>query len=187
MERSTTQRVGTGVKPPLGGCFQPPAAVLAGPLGQGLAVVAGIGQDEAKSLKSLLSQLLQGCLAADPVVFVGRPDVGGQQQAAGVDEELALAALDFFVSVKALVQYAPLAAFDGLRVEHGHARARLPGRGRVLAVAAHQRLVERCPAPVGLPAPEIVVDQRKGWKFARQEPSLAAALGEVKQRIDNQA
>ena len=36
-------------------------------------------------------------------------------------------------------------------------------------------------------APEIVVDQRKGWKFARQEPPLAAALGEVKQRIDNQA
>ena len=62
-----------------GGRFQAPAAVLPGPLGQGLAVVAGIGQDEIKSLKSLLGQLFQGFLAADPVVFVGRPDMRGQE------------------------------------------------------------------------------------------------------------
>ena len=134
-----------------------------------------------------MGQLLQGGFAADPVVFLGWADVRGQQQAAGVDDELALAALNFFMAVKAFVQYAPLAAFDGLGVEHCHAWAGLPRRGRTLAVAPHQGLVEPGPASVGLPAPEIVVDQRKGWKFARQEPPLAAALGEVKQRIDNQA
>ena len=110
MERSTTQRVDGGnaaaTRQP-GGCFQPPAAVLAGPLGQGLAVVARISEDEVQALKALLGQLLQGCFAAHPVVFLGWDDVRGQPQAAGVDDELALAALDFFVAVKAFVCTTP--------------------------------------------------------------------------------
>ena len=164
-----------------------PAAVVPSPLGLGLAVVASIDQYQVQALKALLGQVLQGGFAADPVVFVGRPDMGGEQQAAGVDDELALAALDFFVAVKAFVQHALLAAFDGLGIEHRHARTRLPRRGRALAVAAHQGLVEPRPAPVRLPAPKIVVDQWERRKLVRQEPPLATALGEVKQRIDNQA
>ena len=54
-------------------------------------------------------------------------------------------------------------------------------------MAAHQGLVEPGPKPVRLPAPEIVVDQWKRRKLARQEPPLAAALDQAKQRIDNQA
>ncbi|NRT18721.1 hypothetical protein HNP98_001542 [Hymenobacter sp. 9A] len=59
-----------------------------------MADVAGIGQDEVRPLKTPLGQLLQGRLAANPVVFVGRPDISGPEQAADVDDELALAALD---------------------------------------------------------------------------------------------
>ena len=150
-----------------GGRFQPPTAVVPSSLGQELAVVAGVGQYEAQSLKSLLGQVLQGCFAADPVVLVGRTDVGGQQQAARINQQLALAALDFFVTVEAFVHHPPLAAFDGLRVEHGYARAGLSGRRGPLAVAAHQGLVELRPAPVRLPAAEIVVDQREGRKLVR--------------------
>ena len=77
--------------------------MVPGPLGLVLAVVAGVGQYEAQSFKSLLSQVLQGCFAADPVVLMGRPDVGGQQQAARINQQLALAALDFFVAVEVFV------------------------------------------------------------------------------------
>ena len=63
MERSTPQRSGprgkaaTALHPE--GRLQSPAAVLPGPPGQGLSVVAGISQDEAKALNSLLDQLLR--------------------------------------------------------------------------------------------------------------------------------
>ena len=85
--------------------------MVPGPLGLVLAVVAGVGQYEAQSFKqyeaqsfkSLLGQVLQGCFAADPVVLMGRPDVGGQQQAARINQQLALAALDFFVAVEVFV------------------------------------------------------------------------------------
>ena len=81
------------------------------------------------------------------------------------------------MAVAAFVRHPPLAALDGLRVEHGYARARLTGRRGPLAVAAHQGLVEPGPAPVRLPAPEIVVNQREGRELVRQEPPLATALG----------
>ncbi|GAB3726611.1 hypothetical protein GCM10027594_08400 [Hymenobacter agri] len=68
---------------------------------------------------------------------MGRSNVRGQQQATRINEELALAALDFFVAVKALVPHAPLPAFDRLGIQHGHARARLPAGRGPLAVAAH--------------------------------------------------
>ena len=66
MQRSTTPRGHGGTGDAAGqfeGCFQSPTAVLPGPLGQGLAVVAGVGQDEGQALRSLLGQLLHGCLA----------------------------------------------------------------------------------------------------------------------------
>ena len=50
------------------------------------------------------------------------------------DSELALAALDFFAAVKALVHYAAPAALDGLRVHDGYARAGLARGRRLLAV-----------------------------------------------------
>ena len=105
--------------------------------------------------------------------------MGGQQQAAGVDEQVVLAALDFLVAVKALVQYAPLAAFDRLGVGPDHAGRGLARRGGPLAVAANQRLVKLRPAPVGLPAPEIVVVQGVGGELAREQAPLAAAFGQV--------
>jgi len=49
--------------------------------------------------------------------------VGGLPQAIGTNDELAFAALNSFVDVRAFV---PLIAFDGLGVEHDCARARLP-------------------------------------------------------------
>ena len=91
------------------------------------------------------------------------------------------------MAVKALVQHAPLAAFDRLGIQHGHARARLPERGSPLPLAAHQGLIERRPAPVDLPATEILVDQRESRKLVQQQPPLKAALCQIEQRIDNQA
>ena len=41
-------------------------------------------------------------LSAYLVIFVGWPDVGRQQQAAGVDQQLAFAPVIFFVAVKPL-------------------------------------------------------------------------------------
>jgi len=158
-----------------------------GPFGQGLAAVARIREHQANPLNSLLAKLWQGSLSTDPVVFVGWSHVGRQQQAAGVDQQLALAALNFFVAVKALVAHAALPAVDGLGIQDGHARARLARGSGPLAVAAHQGLMEPGPAPVSLPAAEIIVDQRIGGKLARQEPPLAAALRPVEQRVDKQA
>gem|GEM_PF-6077830 len=65
---------------------------------------------------------------------MGRPNVGGPPQAAGTDDGLAFAALNSSVAVRT---FAPLVAFDELGVEHGHAWARLPRRGRARPVGAH--------------------------------------------------
>ena len=92
--------------------------------------------------------------------------MGNQQQAAGIDNELALAPLYFFVPIKAIGGHPALAAFNGLGIQDGHTRARLPGRSGPLALAAHQGLVEPGPAPVDLPAAEILVNQRKGRKLS---------------------
>lgn len=116
---------------------------------------------------------------------MGRPDVGKQEQATGVDKELAFTALGFLVPIEAFGRYAPLAEFDGLGLEHGHARARLAGRRGPLPVAAYQRLVELGPAPVGFPAAEIRVGQRKSGKIVGQQPLLAAALGQGESRKDS--
>ena len=88
MERSTTQRVGTGVKalPVSPGTVSKRHPQWFQVHCEGLAVVASVGQDETQSLKTLLGQLLQGRFAADAVVLVGRPDVSGQQQAASIDQ-----------------------------------------------------------------------------------------------------
>jgi len=55
LERSTNQRVCTGMNPPRPeGCFQPPSAVVPGPLGRGLAVATRTGEDGVTVFTALL-------------------------------------------------------------------------------------------------------------------------------------
>ena len=118
--------------------------MVPGPLDRGLAVAARTGEDGVTVLTTLLGQVLQGCLTAHPVVFMGQPGAGGPLQATGADDGLAGTALYSFVAVSA---FAPPVACDGLGSEHGHARARLLQRSGARPVAAHQGLVEPGPAP----------------------------------------
>jgi len=163
MERSTTQRVGCGkaARATQARCrFQPPATVGLDPFGQGPAVVAGIGKYELQPVKALAVQFFQCRPPPGSVVLVGRPDVGGQQPAAHVNGELALAALNLFVAVKAFVGHAARAALDGLGVNDGHAWAGLARGGRPPALVCNQHFTEFCPAPVGLPTAEMVKANR---------------------------
>ena len=100
--------------------------MVPGPPGRGLAVAARTGEDGVTALIALLGQVLQGCLTAHLVVFMGLPGAGGPPQATGTDDGLAFAALNSFVAVRSFAPLVPLAAFDGLSVEHGYVRVRLP-------------------------------------------------------------
>ena len=72
-----------------------------------------------------MAQLFQHCPAIGLVVIVGRLDVGGQQPAARVDGELALAALKLFIAVKAFVRHAAFTTLNRLCAHDGQARAGL--------------------------------------------------------------
>lgn len=88
--------------------------------------------------------------------------------------------------VEVFIGHPALAAFYGLGIQSGHTQARLPGGVGHLALAAHLGLVERRPVPTGLPAAEIIVDQRKRWKLMRQYAPLVTILGKAEQRIAHQ-
>ena len=75
--------------------------------------------------------------------------------------------LDFFVAVRAFVGYPTRAAFDGLSIQDSRARARLARGSSPLALAVHRGLLKLGPAPIGLLAVEIIINQRTGWELAR--------------------
>jgi hypothetical protein len=111
----------------------------------------------------LPSLIFQGCFSADPVVDMGRADVGGSK---ALVSSMGWAALNF-VPVKAFGQHAVFMPWM-VSIEYDYARAGLRQRHCLLPVAAHQPLMELCPLSSDLPRSGIGVDQQKRRKLACQ-------------------
>jgi len=71
----------------------------------------------------------------------------------------------FLVAARALTQHASFAAFDQLGVKNGHAGQDLAQGNDPPTLAAEQGLIEGGPAPLSLPASQIVVADSTGRKL----------------------
>ena len=69
------------------------------------------------------------------------------------------------MATKALTQHASFAAFDQLGVKNGHTEQGLAQGNDPPTLAADQGLTEGGPAPLGLPASQIVVADSTGRKL----------------------
>src|SRR5215213_10331387 len=103
-------------------------------------------------------------------------DDASDEQAAGIGEDVTLAALDVLGPVKAT----RAAAFSGLDALAGDD----PRAGRSLAALAltgrhQQRMIDRYPGAAVAPQIEVALD-RRGWrKVLRQQAPLAAGYSDV--------
>ena len=90
------------------------------------------------------------------------------------------------MAARALTQHGSFAAFDQLGVKNGHAGQDLAQGDDPPTLAADQGLIEGGPAPLRLPASQIVVADSTGRKLAGKWAPLVAASGQVQQSVENQ-
>ncbi len=78
--------------------LDPPGGIGHGPV-QLLAAVGAVGEDRLEERKELTGPAIQDQQGAVAVLYVGRVDDDGKDQAEGVDQEMALLALDLLARV----------------------------------------------------------------------------------------
>ena len=104
MVRSTTRAPGDDLEAlGLGGTFDqldPPGGIGHGPA-QLRAAVGAVGEDRLQEGKQPAGVAIQNQKGAVTVLYVGRVDGDGEDQAEGVDQEMALLALDLLARVSA--------------------------------------------------------------------------------------
>ncbi len=102
MARSTTQRLGTTSKPSTSretlDHLDPPSGIVHGPA-QLLAAIGAVGEDRLKERKKPAGPAIQDQQGAVTILDIGRMDGRVEDQTEGVDEKVALLALDFLARI----------------------------------------------------------------------------------------
>jgi hypothetical protein len=146
--------------------------------------IAAIGEDMTQPGKGM-ADCLEDAGSAITILDVGRMDVGTNEEAAGVGEDVALASLDLFVRI-ITGNSTIFRGFDRLAVKHA-------GRGRgfatrILARRHQQGMVDRLPEPAVAPSVEIMLHgghwREQAW---RQHPPGNPAAQNIEHRLDDRA
>ena len=154
------------------------------PVQQG-SCVATVGPDVFDAPAGLLAEESREQLfGAIAVLDVGRQDHYQQQQADRVDQNVALASVDFLARVVAAL-VADLAALDTLTVDGARAGLGLSSLGQADMLA--QMRVNLLPQAIALPESEIVIDGAPGREMSRQVAPLATGFDEVEDSIEQLA
>lgn len=117
-------------------------------------------------------------------MHAGGGDAHDQQQAQGVDQNVALAPVDLLARVVASLT-GDRRGLDALAVQ--------TAGGGVLVTAAAltrpgaERVMEASPGPIAPPAAEVIVHSRPGWEVAGQLTPLTTGLEHVEDGIDDLA
>jgi hypothetical protein len=118
------------------------------------------------------------------VLNIGAVHDKADQEAAGVGDDVAFAAIDLFPGVKAPYS-AAFGGFNALAVDHARRRAGFAARS--FARRHHQRVVHRPPESAVAPLIEVVLNRGERREILRQQPPLAARPCNERQRVHNLA
>ena len=153
----------------------------AGPI-QECSGVAAIGPDVSDSPgHGLTEEGGQQLFGAIPILNMGGQDGHHEQQADGIDQDMAFASVDFLAGVVTPL-VASLGAFDALAVDDG--RAGVAFASFRLARLFPQASVNGDPQTVLLPGSEVMINGAPGRKVVRQIAPLAGGLGEVEDGVE---
>jgi|SRR5438874_8162618 len=121
---------------------------------------------------------------ARSILNIRRVHIGTQYQAAAIDQDVALAAVDPFGAVVA-TNAADAGRPDGLAVDNACTRLRIAADGRAELLAQHG--VEVLPGAIQTPQAEIVIGSLPGCELVRQQPPGAATPNDVEDGVQNLA
>ncbi len=114
------------------------------------------------------------------VLNIGGVDHGEQQQAKGIGNYVALAALDLFAGVIP-ANPSTFSGFHALAVDHARRRAGLSALK--FAGAGHQQMVDCLPQPSIAPSVEVTPDCRDRREILRQHSPLTTADRDVEDGV----
>ena len=121
---------------------------------------------------------------AGAILNVCRMHPGSKNQATGIDEDVAFAAIDAFGTVVA-TNTADTSGPNGLAVDDASARLGVaPDTGAELLA---ERRVQVLPRAIQTPQPEVMVGGLPSWKFVRQQPPGAATPQDVENGVQDLA
>jgi hypothetical protein len=141
--------------------------------------IAAVGEDVAQPGEAG-ADLGQDVGRAVAILDIGRMDQGGDQQTAGVGEDVALAALDLLARVIP-ARPAAFSGFDALAVNHSGARRGLAPRR--LPAGHQQQMIDRGPKAAVAPGVEIALNRRHWREVSWQHPPGLPATQNVQQGV----
>src|SRR4029453_8675048 len=144
----------------------------------------GIGPNLAQSGETV-RQGSEDCPGPVAVLGAGRVDHHAQDQAEGIDQDVALAAKGLLARVVAAFGPAAISRLDALTVDDGCARLTLPPL--LLAQVATQAVVNALPGPVQAPSPEVAIDGLPRRILARQGRPGTSRARQVEDGVERQA
>lgn len=135
---------------------------------------------------ALLVEVFQHQLAGPVLVGGGRHDQRTHREAGHVDGHDAFGALRAAVGAAAVVEGEPTVGCSAgqVGVDDHHRRRRFGPAVRLACGRVHHRQRSR-PGAVACPAAELRPHPRPGPERLRQEPPLAARVGDVEHRVDH--
>src|SRR5918998_250490 len=148
------------------------------------ALVTPIHPQVREAWKALASGLQQ---QPDPILvgYLSAVDLGLEDQAFRIHEQVALAPADLLAAVVASMFTADPARLGRLRIDDTRARLRFSPQPYPQALA--QRHVEPLEGPVDAPLPEPMVDGFPRREVTRQEPPGTATLEQVEDSVQDLA
>src|SRR4029453_19325934 len=146
--------------------------------------VDGVGPNLAQPAEAV-RQGSEDCPGPVAVLGAGRVDHHAQDQAEGIDQDVALAAKGLLARVVAALGPAAISRFHALAVDDGCAR--LTRSPLLLSQVATQAGVNWLPGPVQAPSPEVAIDGLPRRILARQVAPGTSRARQVEDGVERQA
>jgi hypothetical protein len=160
--------------------LHPPPEVVLDPAlaATGVALIDPKVFDARELFVGSLQQQRHGCT----ILNVGRMHFGAHYQAARIDQNVALAAVDAFGAVIAS-RTADAGRPDGLAIDDARAGMRVAPDGDAELLA--QDRVHVFPGAIETPQTEIVIRTLPGWELVREQPPGAATPNNVEDGVQD--